>query len=315
MFHRVSRAVFFGWVPLLLAMPAMSASADKPKDVPDLKEMDVYQLGNVVEKDTIYLAAGGGGMNEHKHNYQLAVKAVSDGKVQNVVVIEEKGGSIGKILADAKPGDYLTLSLQKQFNHVYVTSLVPYGLRPGENLPNIYVFVETSASTEGKTETTAVKVYKLGKFATLAIPSVRDKDSGKLVADPEMIRETGQFSKGDSVEVALRGGSAPAIKTINAYAAPRAAVFAKLTDADVEGGKTPAIEVAIDGADTTILVPGKKDSKGKWISDAALASAVKRFKKDDNVTVRFFGDEGKNWLKEISKASKPKPADKSTATP
>jgi hypothetical protein len=207
----------------------------------------------------------------------------------------------------------MKMTLEKRFNHVYVTSLKPYVLHPGENLPNVYLFVETSVDAEAKPPATVVKVYKLGKFASLALPNVRDKESGKLAADRDLLAKTGKFAKAESIEVTLRGGGAPTIKTIDKYALPQAAVFSKLADAQVEGGTTPAVEVTVDGADTTLLVPGKKDASGKWVSDPALTSAVKRFKKNDNVTVRFLNDGDKNWLKEITRAPKSKPADKSAS--
>jgi hypothetical protein len=285
------------------------------KKAGDLKEVDLYQLGNVVEKETIYLAAGGGGMTEHKHNYLLTVKGVADGKVQNnVVLMAEKDSRSAKLLMDAKPGELMKMTLEKRFNHVYVTSLGPYELHPGENLPNVYLFVETSVDSDAKPPATVVKVYKLEKFASLAIPNVRDKDSGKLAADPELLAKTGKFAKAESIEVTLRGGGAPTIKTIDKYALPQAAVYTKLTEADVEGGTTPAVEVIVDTAATTLLVPGKKDATGKWVSDPALTAAVKRFKKDDKVTVRFLSDGDKNWLKEITRAPKTKPGDKPVPT-
>ena len=98
----------------------------------------------------------------------------------------------------------------------------------------------------------------------------------------------------------------PAIKSIELYALPQTGVFTQSTQSDVDGVKVPAVEVAIGDTATTILIPGKKNTQLKWIPDSALFSASKHFKKGDNVTVRFSTDGDKNWLKEITKAAKPK---------
>jgi ribosomal protein L21E len=251
-------------------------------------------------------------MTEKRHNFQIASKVVADGKNKSIVIVADSESKFGKDLAAMKPGDFFAAALQ----HVgsdpfdFATSLDPYILHPGEAKQNVFVFAESTTATKDGNDNMQVKLFKLGQFVTVNVPAVAKDRVGNKMPDPQIVKAVGKFAKGDSVEVTIQGGGpSPTIKTIELYCVPRDAVFSKLSESDVEGGKTPAIEVTIDGAATTILVPGKASPKG-WVPDASLAAAIKKFKDGDKVVVRFLSDEGKNWLKEITKAP-PEPAVKS----
>lgn len=327
MFHRIAQFVLLCSLPLLLALPAMSASDDKDKPAPDdknkpaqedknkpamdLSEAEVCTFVNAIEKATINI---GKGWTELAHHYKLTVKSAFDGKVKEVLLLEERDGEGWQLLTHMKHGDLLRMTTRIKHNYTCVDSLKLYDLYPGEDRPNVYAFVETGENSDGQIPTTTVKLYKFGRIITMAVQNVRDKESGKLVPDPDLSHKIGKFGnigKGDIVEITPKTGVAtPTIKAIDLFAAPQSAVFAKLTETDVEGSKVPTIEVTIDAKATTILIPGKKDDKGKWNSDVALGAAVKRFKKGDNVTIRFRTDDKQNWLKEIAKDPNPKPAGK-----
>jgi hypothetical protein len=296
---------------LLIAMPALSQTKDKkaPAATP---EEDVYVLGKVVEADTLYEAAGGGGMTVKQHNYAVTVKAFYSGEIKkDLILLANKDTPLAKIVTEMKSGEYLTLTAEKKYNHVYISKLAAYKPRPGEDLPGVFLFEETSTQKgEGGADVTAVKFYKMGKMATLLVPNIRDKASGKNVPDPNISAALGKLATGDSVEVAVTGsGPTTSIKSIELYCAPQEATVVKVADAEVPGGKTPAIEVTIAAASTTILVPGKADAKGVWAPDPALASAIRPFKEGAKVIVRFRkDDDGKCWLKEIKKAPDAPPA-------
>ena len=308
MIRRVLSGILAGLFLLSAAGPAASQAKTDTKDAKEIEEVQVFQLLKCEEKETIYLAAGGGGSTVKQHNYAIAAKPVFGSEVQNVVLVEAKGGRFAQIVTGMQPGDYLTMTTEKRSNHVYVKGLAIYPLRPGEERPGVFVFVETGKQkTEGGGDVTSLKLYKLGKFATVLVPNMRDKASGKTVADPNMMQIVGKLSKGDSVEIAVAGGGAtPTIKSIEPFAAPQNGVVVKLTQEEVEGGKTPAIEVTIGAGTVTVLVPGKLDPKGAWVPDGTLSSAIKPFKENDKVVVRFRTDDaGKNWLKEIARAKEP----------
>jgi hypothetical protein len=311
MIPRISTAVLAALASLMIALPALSQTKDK-KAPTDMQEDDVYVFGKAVEANTLYEAAGGGGMTVKQHNYAVTVKAVYGGEIKkDLILVGAKDHPLAKLVTEMKSGDYLTLTSEKRYNHTYITKLSAYDIRPGEDQPGVFVFAETSTQKgEGGADVTAVKLYKMGRVANLVVPNVMDKASGKMVPDPNLSAALGKFTKGDTVEVATAGsGPAPSIRTIELYCAPQEASVSKLTEAEVPGGKTPAVEVTIGGAATTILVPGKTDAKGAWAPDPALSSAVKQFKEGAKVIVRFRkDDDGKNWLKEIKKAPDAPPA-------
>lgn len=293
----------------LLSLTATIWAADGPKkaDTGNLKEQEVYQLGDAKERTSIYISNGSGGMPVNRHNYLITVKSVWSGEVKDVVLAQEKDGAQARALADMKRGEFLTLSAEKQFNNTYVKDLAPYALFSGEDRPNVFAFVETGTQKNDatKTEVSTVKLYKMGKFATVVIPNVKNKD-GKMAPDEQLTEAVGKISKGDSVEVATTGGgAAPTLKTIEPYALPQNAVVSKVSEEEVDGAKTPAIEVAIGSDAKTVLVPRQKGAGGAMVPDAKLASAIKAFKKGDKVIVRFREADGKCWLKEITKDTTP----------
>jgi len=307
MFQRSLQGVVLVLAPLMVAMPAMSADAPKPRSpaAGDIKEVEVYQLGTATEKDSIYLSAYGGGTTVHEHNLRITAKSVTTGEVKEYVAMEAKNGRIFNIISKMKPGDFISMTAEKRYNHTYVRSLDAYQLRPGEDRPTGFVFVETLPRKTDAGDVTLVKLYKLGRFGGVTVPSVKG-EGGKVSPDPQISAVLDKLKKGDSVEVTTEGGgAAPTIKTIQPYALPENAVVSKVTAADVKGGKTPALEVSISGSTTTILVPGRPDYNGRWVPDSALSEAVKKLKEGDKVAVRFRNDGEKCWLKEIAKVTEP----------
>jgi Cu/Ag efflux protein CusF len=307
MFQRVLKTILLGTISLVVAMPAMSAepAGERPKApaAGDFKEVEVYQIGAAKERDTLYISAYGGGSTIREHNLLITVKAAGTGAVKNVVAVEPKGGRITQMIKDMKPGDFVAMTAEKRYNNTYVTSFDPYRLRPGEDRGGVYAFVDTSTKKTDAGEVTLVKLHKLGRFGTVAVPNVKG-ESGKMVPDPNLSQAVGKLTNGDTVEIVTEGGGAvPTLKAIEPYAVPQNAVVSKITEADVQGGKTPALEVSIKDSPTTLLVPGVMSYSGKWVPEAALWSAIKQFKAGDKVVVRFRSDDGKCWLKDIAKAT------------
>ena len=87
MIRRVLSGVVAGLFLLAAAGPAASQAKKDPKEI---EEIEVFQLLKCEEKETIYLAAGGGGRTEKRHNYQIAAKPVYANEVKNVVLAQEK---------------------------------------------------------------------------------------------------------------------------------------------------------------------------------------------------------------------------------
>jgi hypothetical protein len=241
------------------------------------EEVDIFKFVDSEERDKIYDTNVVGSWI-YEHNYKITLQAPNESKPMTAIMIERRGGRHGKILSGLRPGALLAMKLDKKSNIFYVKGLARYVLHPGEERPNVFLFADVSSEKDARgIDSTQVKLYKLGRFSTVQVPKLAGK-----TPDAQMIDAIGKFRKGQSVEVLTRpSGAVPTIKTIDAFAEPCNATFSKLADADVDGGKTPSIEVTIHGKATTILVPGKKDDKGKWLVDGPLAAAVKRYKDGD----------------------------------
>jgi hypothetical protein len=273
--------------------------ADKPKAEEIFTEGEIFRFISMEERDKMFQPGPDGWALDH--NYKIIVQAPNEAKPRTAVLVEPRGGAHRQMLSDFKPGDLLTMDVDKK-NRVH--TLGPYTLHVGEDKPNVYVFIESTTEKDSKdVDITLVKLYKLGKFLTVQAPKI----PGKSLPDPFVIDTIEKLKKGDTVEVLTRPGGTPlTILTFAPYIEPKSAVVAALAEADVAGGKTPLIQVTIDGNPISILIPGRKDEKGNWIPDAILSTAIKRYKNGDRVVVRFISAYDKNWLKEIARDLKPK---------
>lgn len=212
---------------------------------------------------------------------------------------------VAEVVRDSKRGDTLKIEIDDSKPKPYVREAERYKLKPGEQNPKSYVFESNYPAKEGRTSYTAVVLSRYDEPRTVAVAQKRDKD-GNMVTDPEITSLLETLKTGEVVEAEIKEGGKNGILTgLERYAIPQNGKFVKLSEAEVEGQKAPAVELVSDGKDVTALVPGKLQGK-RWTSDAKVLSAVKKLKPDTEVVYRAREGDGKLWLKEIEPAPKEK---------
>jgi len=93
------------------------------------------------------------------------------------------------------------------------------------------------------------------------------------------------------------------ITSLDEYQAPRPATLTKITEADLDGAKVPAVELSENGTAVTLMLPGKLVGK-RWVPDAALLSATKRLKPGAAVVFKTRDADQKTYLRAIGPAPK-----------
>ncbi len=242
----------------------------------------------------------------------VEVTSVANGRSVNLAVpnqdekkaMFDPNPALLSIVKSLKPGDVVKATFAMQNNSAIVQTLVVYPLKPGEELPNAFVFGESYDKKEGKIDYQMIDAKRFDQAITFVIPNKKDA-SGELAPDPQMLADAGKFKSGDIVLIdAAPGRPHPTIKSIELYTAPVAGHFVKSEDHEVEAGqKTTAVELEADGKTITALVPGHLDGK-KWVVDAKVLGEVKRLRPNSDVMFRLAEDNGKSWIRAIEMAPK-----------
>jgi hypothetical protein len=201
-------------------------------------------------------------------------------------------------------GDAIKIEFDDSKPAPFVTYVKKYDLKPGEENPKTYVFEITMEKGEGRQAYNAVVLSKFDQMTTCAIPQKKGKE-GQPEPDPEMMAMVSKLNRGDLVEAEMRESRpVPTLVHIDRYAPPQTGKFVKLGEEEVDGQKTPAVELEREGKTVKALVAGKLVSK-KWVPDAKVMAAARKLKPDAEVVYRAREDGGKVWLKEIEPAPKP----------
>ena len=157
---------------------------------------------------------------------------------------------------------------------------------PGEDEPNVYVFVGADTPAKGMPIVSATKFKKTFKFV---LPAA--KGPGKPVADPKMLDALKKFKPNDLLEIELDRG---AVKTLKLWEPPKMADLNAISKND-KGFTT--LEV-VDALDTkTLIVP-----KNKGILVGKLRPLLKENAKSKSVLYHAVPDETDSsilWVKDI----------------
>jgi hypothetical protein len=299
-------ALSVGWAQALAAAPT-------PDPVSSLKELPVYQFVSYTEDVTPVAPTG----KQKKPGVKriLVVTAVDLGTKDQVAIDVSENGknntAMPAAVKAAKAGSYVEVPNKPNNQGINVASAFkPYPLRDGESELGVFLFVSSAKPSSDGQGYLTVKLYKLGHFAQALVPNGKDS-SGHAGPDAKLAKAIDAIKPGQMVAVETYPDSAGTMLRKIAILPPaKTGVVVKITDAPVEGGKTPALEVTIAGSPETILVPGQLDASKHWVPDGKLAAAILPFKAGDSVTVRARTEDDKTWLFEITKSTSPMTAGK-----
>jgi translation initiation factor IF-1 len=119
----------------------------------------------------------------------------------------------------------------------------------------------------------------------------------------------GKFKTGEPVYIQAAGRSA-VVSMIFPFKDPQFGKVTKVSQVEVEGGKTSSVDIETDDGKTlTAMVPGKMNGK-RFVPDSVLMNMTHSMKPGTEVQVTTRDDNGKTYLVEIARAPKttPKPA-------
>jgi hypothetical protein len=208
-------------------------------------------------------------------------------------------------ILDLKKGEVIKIELDDSKPRPLVRYAKRYKLKPGEDDPRTYVFENSFPKSEGRTTYTAVVLSKYDEMKTVAVQQRRDKE-GAGGADADVLGVVQKLKTGEVVEAEIKdagAGRPPVLTHIERYAPPQKGKFLKVTEAEVEGQKAPAVELERDGKTVSALVSGRMQGK-RWVPDAKVLAAAKKLKADAEVVYRAREEDGKLYLKEIEPAPK-----------
>lgn len=219
-------------------------------------------------------------------------------------------GGMGRDAMNLKKGDIVKVELDNGRPLPAVKYLRAYSLRPGEEMPNNFVYENSFEKEDGNQKYLAVVLSKFDEMVTVAVPQKKEKEGG-TVRDPEMVAFVDTLKKGDVVEAEVKtGGRVPVLSSLDLYKAPETGKFLKLAEEEVNGQKGMAVEVEREGKPVKLLVSGKMQGT-KWVNDPKVMAAARKLKADALVqfTVREEGE--RLWLKNIQAAPRVAPASSS----
>ena len=242
----------------------------------------------------------------------LAVEPIDGGRPVELIVPNTGWGDmkndkydpipqVAQNVRNMKRGDVIKIEVE-QPTHAQGRPLVKeakrYTLKPGEGEPNTYVFKSNFRKEEGRSNFMAVVLSRFDEQTTVAVQQRRDKE-GDMVSDPAILDLLGKLKAGELVEAEIKeGGRTPVLMGLERYAPPRNGKFVKLTEAEIEGQKAPAVELTAEGKAVNAVVAGKLQGK-RWTPDPKVLAAAKKLKQDTDVVFRAREDGGRLWLKEI----------------
>jgi hypothetical protein len=200
--------------------------------------------------------------------------------------------SVADVVKDLKPGALIDVTTEKQKGRVVVTSVNKTELKPGEDLPDAYVFIESreeQAKGKGGAPAVYVVLSKYGREATFGVPMVRSGNDYK--PDPKIDYVVARAQSGQVVEAKFKSGQPPVITEIHEWRKPERGKFKELKETEFGEVKSAGFVIkADDGTDITFTLPGRESTKnGKryMVPDPQAVALVQRIKPDTQVEVRY----------------------------
>ena len=216
---------------------------------------------------------------------------------------------VAETVRDLKRGDVIKIELDHTKPRPFVREADRYQLKPGESEPNVYVFKSNFRKEDGRSNYMAVVLSRFDEQTTVAVQQKRDRE-GDMVSEPAILELLQKLRAGELVEAEIKeGGRTPVLTSLERYAPPQTAKFVRMSEAEVEGQKAPAVELQRGDKTLSATIVGKMQGK-RWSPDSRVLSAAKKLKPDNEVVFRVRDDDGKLWLKEIEPAPK-EPAESS----
>lgn len=198
-------------------------------------------------------------------------------------------------------GDVVKMTLAPWNGMMAIDYIKKIDVKPAEETPHGFVFQESYTDPNNSAET-LIRVTKFGESYELRIQDVRD-EKGKAQTDPALADTVSKLKGGEPVYV-VAAGRPPIVSMIFPYKDPQTGKVTKVSQVEVDGGKTSAMDIETnDGKSVTALVPGKMNGK-RFVPDSMLMNQTHSLKPGTEVQFTARDDNGKTYLVEIARAPK-----------
>lgn len=223
---------------------------------------------------------------------------VGDKDPKNPEATADLETTIGKLTK----GDVVELKLSSWNGVMQIDYIKKIDVKPAEEAPHGFIFQEFY--NEQGTGNPIIRVTKFGESYELTIQNVKG-EKGAVEPDPELLDAVQKFKAGEAVYIQANPGRVPIVTEIFPYTDPQQGKVTKVSQVEVEGGKTAQMDIETnDGKTVTALVPGKMANK-RFVPNSILANQVHSMKPGTEVQYTTRSANGKTYLVEVARAPKP----------
>jgi hypothetical protein len=209
--------------------------------------------------------------------------------------------NVADAVKDLKPGTLIDVTTDKLKGRSVVTAVSKTELKPGEELPDSYVFVESKeeeAKNKGGMGAVTVTLSKYGREVTVGVPMVRSGNDYK--PDPKVDYVINRAQAGTVVEAKFKKENGRmVISEVHEYRKPERGMFKEMKETEFGDVKAAGFVIkADDGTDITFTLPGRESTKNGQrysIPDPQALALVQRLKPDTPVEVRYH-TAGRAWV-------------------
>ena len=295
-------------VAALLAVPRASFAADKADAGKSTKSKST--IASADGKPKVYLFKGekrvksaGGEM------LTLLVSDAFTGKSETLYVpgndpaskeYDPKTEIRELVEAGLEPGTPLDVTTEKQKGRLMATSVKKTDIKPGEEAPNGFVFVESRE--DEKTKAVAVTLSKFGRELVVGVPMIKqdEYEDAEWQPDPKIDYVVRRLQAGMVVDAVMKKQSNRVmIAEIYEYRKPERGKFAGLKEVEFNNWPAAGFEIAAeDGTTITFTIDGieqTRNGKTMFVPNPQQLGMVKRIKKGTDVEVRYRLD-GRTWM-------------------
>lgn len=244
----------------------------------------------------------------------VVLQDVFSGKTQTMFVpnSDPKGREydplpdVAAAVESIEEGAAVQVEAAKERGKWMISSLSRADSKPGEELPNTYVYVETDEIEDrGGNKTVIVTLTKFGREIKVKVPMWKNNQyrDANWEPEPKIDYELRRLQAGEVVDAIIKPGRPPELVEINRFYPPERGKFVGLKETTFNGAAAAAFEMlATDGTTVTITIPGVEQAHGGQkvlMPDPTMLRAVKRLKPDTEIIVIYREDGQTMFLRDL----------------
>jgi hypothetical protein len=168
--------------------------------------------------------------------------------------------SVADAVKDMKPGTLIDVTTEKQKGRNVVTAVSKTEIKPGEDLADAYVFVESRQEeprNKGGVGAVTVTLSKYGREVTVGVPMVRDGNDYK--PDPKIDYVINRAQAGTVVEAKFKKENGRmVVSEVHEYRKPERGTFKEMKQTDFGDVKAAGFVIkSYEGTDITFTLAGR----------------------------------------------------------